>query len=65
MKNYRSELEELQYNCKMKAMNIKTAMETAINDGFNDAWIIQNYISCVEESADSVRLLLEYKARDL
>ncbi|TKC57692.1 hypothetical protein FBD94_20685 [Pedobacter hiemivivus] len=65
MSSYRSELEELQYQCKLKAMNVRTAMETVINDGFNDGWAIENYMSCVEESAHSIRLLQEYKTKGL
>lgn len=65
MNNARSELEELQYNCKLKAMNVKAAMETALNDEFNDDWIINNYMSCVKESEQSIKMLIEYKGARL
>lgn len=60
MNNQRSALEELQYDCGLKAMNVKTASETAVHDGFNNDWVIKNYMSCIKESEQSIKRLLEH-----
>lgn len=60
MNNQRSALEELQYDCRLKAMNVKAATDTAVHDGFNDDWAIRNYMSCIKESEQSIKRLLEH-----
>lgn len=60
MNNQRSLLEELQYDCSLKAMNVKTATETAVHDGFNNDWVINNYMSCLKEGEQSIKKLQEH-----
>ncbi|WP_157262459.1 hypothetical protein [Pedobacter sp. PACM 27299] len=60
MGNEISTLKDLQFDCKLKAMNVKAASDTAVNDGFNNEWVLNNYMVCISECELSTKTLLDH-----
>lgn len=58
--NYRTEVEELRFDCELKARNLKMATESILIDGFKSPFLLNNYIQCKNESMQSVEKLMKY-----
>lgn len=58
-----SALEDLQFDCKLKAMNVNAASDTAVNDGFTHEWVLNNYMVCIRECEQSTKNLLDHLHR--
>lgn len=52
--------DELQLDCKIKAKNLQTALDSVVNYNFQSVFLLQNYIRCKEESIASVEKLIEH-----
>lgn len=53
-------LEKLQSDCRLKAKNLKTALESVVNNDFQSRFLLENFIECKNESLESTEKLLEY-----
>lgn len=58
--SFKTELEELQFDCSLKALNLRTATASVELNGFKDTWHLSNYLSCIKESEESIKKLIAY-----
>ena len=52
-------LEKLQSDCRIKANNLKTALESASIDNFQSIFLLKNYLECKNESIAAVEKLIK------
>ena len=58
--SFKTELEELQFECSLKAKNLKTATESIEINRFKDTWHLSNYLLCLKESEEITKKLIAY-----
>lgn len=46
-------------DCKYKAQNVKTAVNSVIFDDFENLFLLENYLECLQASQKAVEALIE------
>jgi hypothetical protein len=57
---YKTEKEELEFDCQIKAKNLQAALESVTINNFQSYFLIQNYIKCKKESIAAVEKLIKF-----
>ncbi|WEK18407.1 MAG: hypothetical protein P0Y49_16580 [Candidatus Pedobacter colombiensis] len=62
--NHKTKKEELKFDCQLKAKNLKTALDSVINNDFQSFFLLENFIKCKKESIASIEKLIEHMELD-